>query len=70
MDDRSDQQLLREYAARGSDDAFTALVKRHTSLVYGTARRKVGDESLAEEITQVVFVVLARKAAFCVTVRI
>src|SRR5687768_18562930 len=64
MDERSDQQLLREYVGRGSEEAFTALVKRHTSLVYGTACRKLGDASAAEEITQAVFVVLARKAAF------
>lgn len=64
MDERSDQQLLREYVGRGSEEAFTALVKRHTSLVYGTACRKLGDKSAAEEITQAVFVVLARKAAF------
>jgi RNA polymerase sigma factor (sigma-70 family) len=64
MDERSDQQLLREYVGRGSEEAFTALVKRHTSLVYGTACRKLGDKSEAEEITQAVFVILARKAAY------
>lgn len=64
MDERSDQQLLREYVGRASEEAFTALVKRHTSLVYGTACRRLGDPSEAEEITQVVFVILARKAAF------
>lgn len=64
MDERSDQQLLREYVGHGSEEAFTALVKRHTSLVYGTACRKLADKSTAEEITQAVFVVLARKAAF------
>jgi RNA polymerase sigma factor (sigma-70 family) len=64
MDERSDQQLLREYVGRGSEEAFTTLVKRHTSLVYGTACRKLGDKSEAEEITQAVFVILARKAAF------
>src|SRR5687767_5144313 len=64
MDQRSDQQLLREYAARSSEEAFTELVKRHTSLVYGTAWRKLGDAAQAEEITQAVFVILARKAIF------
>src|SRR5688500_5418983 len=64
MDERSDQQLLRVYVGRGSEEAFTVLVKRHTSLVYGTACRKLGNKSAAEEITQAVFVVLARKAAF------
>src|SRR5438105_3239379 len=64
MNERSDQDLLREYAGRGLEEAFTALVDRHTSLVYGTACRKLGDSSSAEEITQTVFVILARKAAF------
>src|SRR4051794_4240590 len=64
MNERSDQELLREYAGRGSEEAFTALVRRHTSLVYGTACRKLGNSAEAEEITQAVFVVLARKAAF------
>jgi len=64
MNERSDQELLREYAGCGSEQAFTALVKRHTSLVYGIACRKLGNPSEAEEITQAVFVILARKAAF------
>src|SRR5258706_14435769 len=64
MDERSDQELLREYTGRGSEEAFTALVKRHTSLVYGAACRKLGNASIAEEITQSVFVIFARKAPF------
>src|SRR5438067_474011 len=57
-----DRELVTAYAARGSETAFRALVSRHVHLVYATALRQVGDAGLAEEITQNVFIALARKA--------
>ena len=57
-----DSQLLREYAGRRSEEAFATLVSRHIDLVYSTAVRQVGNHHAAEEITQTVFLLLARKA--------
>jgi uncharacterized protein (TIGR03435 family) len=57
-----DLTLLRQYARNDSEDAFTALVSRHVNLVYSVALRQVQDTHLAEEITQAVFTILARKA--------
>ncbi len=57
-----DGQLVSAYAREGSETAFHALVARHVDLVFATALRQTGDRGLAEEITQDVFVALARKA--------
>jgi len=57
-----DNQLIAEFNARHSEDAFAALVRQHVNLVFATALRQVGDAGAAEEITQNVFVALAQAA--------
>jgi RNA polymerase sigma factor (sigma-70 family) len=55
--------LLAEYARNGSDTAFRELVTRYVDLVYSTALRLVeGDTHRAEDVSQTVFLDLARKA--------
>lgn len=62
MTEPTDHELLADYARTGSETAFARLVARHINLVHSTARRYTGSDPHAEEITQAVFLILARKA--------
>jgi RNA polymerase sigma factor (sigma-70 family) len=58
-----DALLLRRYATERSEAAFAELVRRHVDLVYSAALRQVhGDAHGAQDLTQQVFVELARQA--------
>jgi RNA polymerase sigma factor (sigma-70 family) len=61
MPETGDIQLLHEFAERKSDAAFAALVARYVNLVYSVGLRQTGNSHAAEEITQAVFIILARR---------
>ena len=58
----NDWQLLLRYREIESQRDFSQIVDRHMGMVYAVCRRELGDSSLAEDATQIVFMVLARKA--------
>jgi RNA polymerase sigma factor (sigma-70 family) len=63
MPDANDMDLVREFARHNSEAAFTELVRRHINLVYSVALRCIGDAGDAQDVTQAVYIILARKAA-------
>jgi RNA polymerase sigma factor (sigma-70 family) len=62
MHETDDMDLVREYASGHSEQAFATLVGRHINLVYSVSLRRLGNSHHAEEVTQAVFIILARKA--------
>jgi RNA polymerase sigma factor (sigma-70 family) len=58
-----DSELLHAYGTTGDESAFGELVSRYVDFVYSTALRRLdGESGLAEEVTQTVFLLLARKS--------
>lgn len=67
MNEKSDLQLLAEFVHADSQEAFTTLVRRHLNLVHSVARRHSSDRQICDDITQAVFILLARKASSLAT---
>ncbi len=63
MQDIPNRELLRLFVQSASEEAFSELVRRHINLVYSVALRHTENAHDAQEITQAVFIILARKAA-------
>ncbi len=57
----NDDSDLRQFGESGDGEAFASVVNRHAGLVYHTALRQLRNPSNAEDVSQRVFITLARK---------
>jgi RNA polymerase sigma factor (sigma-70 family) len=57
-----DSVLLGRFVESGCQESFEAIVTRHSGWVFSLSLRAVRDRHLAEDVTQAVFIILARKA--------
>jgi len=59
----SDHELLTSFISRQDHEAFAEVVRRHVDLVYNACLRQTrGNRDLADDATQAVFLLLARRA--------
>ncbi|MDB6110597.1 MAG: polymerase, sigma-24 subunit, subfamily, partial [Pedosphaera sp.] len=56
----SEFELLHAFRSDRSEAAFAELVRRYAGLVYSVAKRRLANGTLAEDITQLVFIRLAK----------
>src|SRR5687767_8474861 len=57
-----DSVLLGRFAETGCQASFNAIVDRHSGWIFSLALRAVRDRHLAEDVTQAVFIIFAKKA--------
>src|SRR5215831_1868558 len=62
MSEVTDSDLLQQFIRNESDQAFTSIVERYINVVHSVALRHTANAHHAEEITQAVFIILARRA--------
>src|SRR5436190_18412812 len=55
-------EFLPEYSTSQSEHAFERIISRHVNFVYSPALRQVDDPHVAQDVTQAVLIILARKA--------
>ena len=58
-----DEELLALFFKTSAEEAFTVLVTRYSSLVYGVCKRVLGNAADAEDAFQATFLVLVKKGA-------
>jgi RNA polymerase sigma factor (sigma-70 family) len=58
----SDDALLDRFQKKGDRDALGELAQRYAGMVYGVARRQTGKAEAAEDVSQEVFMLFARRA--------
>ncbi len=61
--ERTDRQLLDDFAAHRDESAFVEVVSRHGAMVLRVCRRVLGHEQDAEDAFQATFLILARSSA-------
>jgi len=62
MSEVTDNDLVERFIRNGADEAFASIVERYIDLVHSVALRHTANPHHAEEITQAVFIILARRA--------
>ena len=62
METTSDVELVRAFVKGRSEEAFRAIVERHSGWLFASAYRQLRDVQLAEDAVQTVFVLLSQKA--------
>ena len=60
--DATDNSLLRDFVESCSEAAFAALVARHANLVARIIKSRIRDQAACEDLVQLVFCLMARKA--------